>query len=418
MTTATTNGRPRARWWPRLLLGFVIVLIVLVAAWSIFVWWAQPSEPSAFYTPPAELPAGPPGTIIRDDPIAGLAAGQRAWRVLYTSTDPAGTPIAVSGVVVAPSGDPPAGGWPVLAWAHGTTGVDRRCAPSIDYPNSGLDRVPELDAIVAAGTVVAITDYPGLGTPGPHPYLVGESEGRSVLDSIRAAQLLLGDQAGDTVAIYGHSQGGHSAVWADQLAGSYAPELKVAGVAAMAPPTDLGTLLDDDKSEPAGIVLTGLAISSWSDYYPDVEVDTIVEPAARPFVHDIGGKCIATTAQGFTDIPDVLALETTFLSGNPSTAPGWGERLKENSPGDVSTTIPLLVSQGLTDTLVRPAVTTAYVEAQCAAGASIEFDTYPGVGHFQVRTVAAPTVRDWLLARLKGTPADTGCHDVVAPPAG
>ena len=226
--------------------------------------------------------------------------------MLYTSTDPEGAPIAVSGVVVAPDGQPPQGGWPVVAWAHGTTGVDRRCAPSIDYPESGLVRVPELDELVAAGTVVAITDYPGLGTPGPHPYLVGESEGRAVLDSIRAARALLGtDAVSSTAAIYGHSQGGHASVWADQIAGSYAPELDVAGVAAMAPPTDLGTLLDDDVKEADGIVLGALAISSWSEYYPDADEAAIVEPVARPVVDDIGGKCIATAAQGFTDVPDV-----------------------------------------------------------------------------------------------------------------
>ena len=310
------------------------ILVPILVAWLLFSAWVQPGAPSAFYTPPDELPGGPAGTIIRDDVIRDVGAGQQAWRVLYTSTDPEGAPIAVSGVVVAPDGRPPEGGWPVVAWAHGTTGVDRRCAPSIDYPESGLVRVPELDELVAAGTVVAITDYPGLGTPGPHPYLVGESEGRAVLDSIRAARALLGtDAVSSTAAIYGHSQGGHASVWADQIAGSYAPELDVAGVAAMAPPTDLGTLLDDDVKEADGIVLAALAISSWSEYYPDADEAAIVEPVARPVVDDIGGKCIATAAQGFTDVPDVLALEVTFLSQDPATAPGWSDRLRENSPG-------------------------------------------------------------------------------------
>jgi len=385
------------------------MLPVLVACF-LFVWWAQPPAPSAFYTPPDPLPAGSPGTIIRDDGIDDVGDGQRAWRVLYTSTDPAGAPIAVSGVVVAPDADPPDGGWPVVAWAHGTTGVDRRCAPSIDYPEGGLERVPELDELVAAGNVVAITDYPGLGTPGPHPYLVGESEGRAVLDSIRAARSLLGaDAVASTAAVYGHSQGGHASVWADQIAAGYAPELHIAGVAAMAPPTDLATLLDDDVKEADGIVLAGLAISSWADYYPDADEAAIVEPAARPFVDDLGGKCIATAAQGLTDIPDVAALAVTFLSQDPATAPGWSDRLRENAPGDVSTTIPLLVAQGLSDTLVRPEVTTDYVDAQCAAGASIQYTTYPNTGHFAVRTVAAPMVRDWLLARLRGEPTDPGC---------
>jgi Secretory lipase len=403
-------------WWT--LLAGLIVLIVFVVAWSVYVSWAQAGEPSAFYDPPGDVPAGEPGTIVRRESIERPLVGQQAWRVLYTSTDPSGATIPVSGVVVAPAGDPPAGGWPVVAWAHGTTGVARPCAPSIDDPERGLVRVPELADMVAAGNVVAITDYPGLGTPGPHPYLVGESEGRAVLDSIRAARRLLGDdRTAPTAAIFGHSQGGHAAVWADEIAGEYAPDVRLVGVAAMAPPTDLGKLLDDGKKEPAGIVLTGLAVSSWSDFYPDVDIDTVVEPAARPFVHAIGAQCIGTTDQGFSDIPDVAALSVTFLSQDPSTAPGWSEHLRENAPGDVSTTVPLLVARGLTDTLVRPAVTTDYVHAQCAAGAAIQFDTYPGVGHFELRTVAAPLVRDWMLARLRGESLDPGCHDGVQPAA-
>jgi hypothetical protein len=408
-----TTARHRPRRW---LLGIAVLLVAAGLAWLVFTWWAQPGEPSSFYDPPDELAAGASGTIVRDEALDDAGAGRKAWRVLYTSTDPAGSPIAVSGVVVTPDGPPPAGGRPVVAWAHGTTGVDRRCAPSIDDPESGLVRVPELDGLLASGAVVAITDYPGLGTPGPHPYLVGESEGRAVLDSIRAARSLLGEEhVAPTAVIYGHSQGGHSSVWARDIASTYAPELDIAGVAAMAPPTDLGTLMRDDEKQAQGIVLAALALSSWSEYYPDADLASVVDPPARSLVRDIGSRCIATTDQGLTDIPEVLALQTTFLSTDPSTAPGWSQHLRENSAGDASTPIPLLVSQGLDDALVRPEVTTAYVRAQCAAGANIQFDTYPGVGHFEVRTVAAPTVRDWLVARLRGEPLEPGCRDSVEP---
>jgi hypothetical protein len=417
LTTAMEVRRPH-RWLWRGLIILLVVLIALVLGFTVFVWWAQPGAPSAFYDPPAELPAGDPGTIIRSEAIDGLPAGQAAQRILYKSTDPSGTPIAVSGVVVTPTSAAPAGGWPVIAWAHGTTGVDRRCAPSIDYADAGLVRVPEVPELLAAGTAIVFTDYPGLGTPGPHPYLVGESEGRAVIDSIRAARHLLGDGASDTAAIYGHSQGGHAAVWADQISATYAPELHIAGVAAMAPPTDLGALLTDDDKEVDGIVLTGLAISSWSQYYPDTKVDDVVEPVARPFVRDLGSKCIATTDQGLTDLPDVAALEVTFLSQDPTKAPGWSTQLAQNAPGDVPADVPLLVAQGLTDTLVRPEVTAVWVQARCTAGANIEYQTYPDTGHFQLRTTAAAPVADWMLARVKGEPAAPGCTDTTGPTSG
>jgi pimeloyl-ACP methyl ester carboxylesterase len=376
---------------------------------------AQPDGPSAFYDPPEELPAEPAGTVIRDETIDGAPAGQSATRVLYLSTNPSGDPIAVSGVVVTPTGTPPDGGWPVIAWAHGTSGVDRRCAPSM-FDGGGLSRVPELDHLIAAGNVVVMTDYPGLGTPAPHPYLVAESEGRAVLDSIRAVRDMLGDtRVADAAVIYGHSQGGHAAVAADSIAASYAPELDIVGVAAMAPPSDLGELLDDDKSETAGIVLTGLAISAWTQWFPDLSMDDIVEPPARPVVRDLGTKCIVTDGEELTILPDVAALEVSFLSTNPTAVPSWKAHLDENSLGAVDHDIPLLVAQGLTDTIVRPDVTKAYVEAQCADGATIEFQGYPDTGHFEVRTAAAPSVRDWMLTRLHGDPVTPGCTDTTGP---
>lgn len=381
------------------------LVLAIVGGWLVLRWAVRPDAPSAFYTPPDELPADA-GTVIRSEAVDDAGDGRRAWRVLYTSTGPDGAPIAVSGVVVAPDREPPTGGWPVVAWAHGTTGVASRCAPSLEAA-AGITLVPEYDRLLEAGNALAITDYPGLGTPGPHPYLVGESEGRAVLDSIRAARSLL--EASSRAVVFGHSQGGHAALFADALAASYAPDIELAGVAAMAPPTDLGELLTLDSSEPAGIVLTAMALDSWTRYFPDVALDTVVEPVARPLVADIASECIETTEQSLPVIPDVLGLELTFLSQPPARAPGWGERLRESSPTTVADGIPLLVAQGLADTLVRPTVTEAFVTARCTDGASIELHRYAGVGHFEVRTTAAPMMVDWLLARVAGEPVTAGC---------
>src|SRR6185503_13328028 len=145
-------------------------------------------EPDAFSLPPDPLPAGAPGTILRSEVITeGLPDGAKATKVLYLSTGLQGEPIAVSGVVLEPTAAAPAGGRPIVAWAHGTTGVADRCAPSVaDRP----DEYPGIDSFLDAGYVVAASYYPGLGTPGMLPYLVGISEGRAVLDSVRAGQEL------------------------------------------------------------------------------------------------------------------------------------------------------------------------------------------------------------------------------------
>jgi Secretory lipase len=122
---------------------------------------------------------------------------------------------------------------------------------------------------------------------------------------------------------------------------------------------------------------------------------------------------VLTTEESISDTPDVVALKARFLSANPSGAQGWSAHLEDNRPAVVPAAIPLLVSQGLADTLVRPDVTEAFVHQQCTAGASIELDTYPAVGHFAVRTVAAPKVATWLVDRLHGAPAAAGCATTV-----
>ncbi len=188
-----------------------------------------------------------PGTLIRSQRIAA-PPGARAWRVLYHSRALDGRDVAVSGVVVAPTGAAPASGRPMVSWAHGTTGLGDRCAPS---RSPGVaSELPWIREFVDRGYVVAATDYEGLGTPGPHPYLVGESEGRSVLDAARAARGLRATGAGDSVVVTGHSQGGQAALFAGEIASRYAPDLDVRGVAALAPATTPSAMLDAAPTRP------------------------------------------------------------------------------------------------------------------------------------------------------------------------
>ena len=162
---------------------------------------AAPAAPKgdAFYVPPKPLAKAKPGTIIRSTPIGDAPAGARAWKILYHSRAVDGRDIAVSGVVIAPTGAAPHGGRVVVTWAHGTSGLADLCAPSKlpDIASGAASTsgpagygafMPGVQAFLDAGYVVAATDYEGLGTPGVHPYQVGESEGRSVLDAARAAR--------------------------------------------------------------------------------------------------------------------------------------------------------------------------------------------------------------------------------------
>ena len=136
----------------------------------------------------AEASSGP-GSIVRVWPLLGGGPGNaEVFRILYRSTSPNGQPIEVSGAIYWNPGAAPAGGRNVIAWAHPTSGVMQACAPSLMPDNAGM--VWGLADMLAKGYVVVATDYPGLGTPGMHPYLIGASEARAVLDSVRAARKL------------------------------------------------------------------------------------------------------------------------------------------------------------------------------------------------------------------------------------
>ena len=164
-----------------------------------------------FYEPPSPLPSGEHGELIRKEEI-DAPEGARAWRILYLSELHDGTPVAVSGFVVAPEGAAPEGGRKVVAWAHGTEGGGRNCAPSL-APKPAVDLtdyftytstlqqdagVPALSEMLAAGYVVVATDYQGLGTPGIQQYTVLESESNNVWDSVKAAQKPSVRQTGPT----------------------------------------------------------------------------------------------------------------------------------------------------------------------------------------------------------------------------
>ena len=113
-------------------------------------------------------PEGKLGQIIKQEKVDTPIAGAQAWRIAYVSSDHRGVPTINTGLVVAPEGEPPAGGRPILAWAHGTTGVADTCAPSVQARL--MFEIKYLNPWLEQGFAVIATDYQGLGVPGPHLY--------------------------------------------------------------------------------------------------------------------------------------------------------------------------------------------------------------------------------------------------------
>jgi alpha-beta hydrolase superfamily lysophospholipase len=424
---ASHDGHRRWLAWLAWVAGGLLVVVAVVVV--LLVVLTRNPEQGDFYEPPDEV-AGEPGTILRSErDDDGLPRGARGWRVLYSTTDEDGESIAVSGLIVLPEGAGENRPHPVLAWAHGTTGIARACAPSLtDEP---LEGIPDMSGPLGEGWALALTDYPGLGTPGPHPYLVGESEGRAVLDSVRAAHRLVAelDDAGegegddgegdrptgegdglalsDDYAVWGHSQGGHAALFAGQLAPDHLPELDLAGVAALAPATRLRDNLAAVEGTEAGTLLTVLAVESWSRYYPGVSTDILAERARRP-AGRLAETCLNQPSRYRIPIAG-LALPTPITDRDVTEDPAWVRLLDRNAPAPDGVPVPVLVTQGLDDRVVDPGVTERWVADRCATGAPTDWRTHGGVDHGEIVGPGGEDALDWTRDRFAGEVAADRC---------
>lgn len=401
---------PRRVWprWVRVTAGVAALGLALAGLGvSVALHRATPDDPGPFYTAPSPLPDVPLGTILRQEEIAGFHPDATSYRVLYMSTGFDGSPTAVSGLVVVPDAPAPADGRKIVAFTHGTVGVQPNCAPSA-LGTEAVAAFEGLDEFVAAGYVVAATDYQGLGTQGPHPYLVGDAEAMQALDSVRAAQELPEAEAGNDVVVWGHSQGGHASLFTGEVAPSYAPELNLLGIAAGAPVPDLVELFKYNVDTTVGKVLISMALSQWAEVF-DASLSDILTPAARLAVDRVADVCLYGLGQIASAIPGTVILDITFLKAPPWEVEPWRSIVSQNNPGGRPTGVPMFVSQGDADTIVDPALTATMVDRLCEAGETVQFHEMVGVGHVEAGHEAAPTVAEWMADRFAGSPAPSTC---------
>lgn len=353
----------------------------------------------AFYAPPSPLPKGVPGDLIWAQSINAPPLA-KAWRVLYHSRAVDGSDVAVSGVVVAPAAAAATSDRPILSYAHETTGIADACAPS--KPANAATELPDVKKMIAAGYVTAATDYQGLGTPDVHPYLVGVSEGRSVLDIARAARQMRDIGAGKKVAVYGYSQGGHAALFAGQIAPSYAPELDIVSVNATAPVTDLALLAQGLPDAPAGLGFGVLATYGFAAAYPQLEPADILTPAV------LADRSIVETA---CDERVLVPLATkgyaAVFTKNPDDVPAWRSRLVENSPGATKPAAPVYIYRGGQDQLATVPAIDSYVKAVCKLGAKVEVVTVPERTHSSIFDDDGQYQLAFIADRLAGKPLIT-----------
>jgi pimeloyl-ACP methyl ester carboxylesterase len=295
--------------------------------------------------------------------------------VLYKSSDVTGEPVPVSGTVMIPRGSPPRGGWPVVSWAHGTTGIADQCAPSRHPMRTGdygkNVTAPLFAGYLRAGYAVAQTDYQGLGTPGVHQYLVGRSAARGVLDMARAARKL-DSRIGRRVLIAGHSQGGHAALWAAGEASRWTSELKLLGTQPFAPISRVSVLVAARESLTAkgGLVSeASLFIRALDDAFGIEPADFVTEPAIELYPDTLtkcldklaaedsfGGFSVAEISRDDADWQPIMDLTLRQVDQQDFTLPGGVLLMHGTADG----TVPVNLSDMLADELREVGTKVAY----------------------------------------------------------
>ena len=394
------SGRPTTRWLlaPRLAL-------VLMAAGSLVAGCASSSSPSStpppaglpsFYSVPNPLPSGPLGKLVKSEAVTAPNLDGTAYRVMYLSMSAQNRTVPVTGLVIVPKVAAPTGGYPVVSWGHGTNGMADQCAPSLDATSA----VPLANQLLDRGWEVTASDYQGEGTPGLLPYIVGGSAARDTIDIVRAARQLPPAHASANYVVWGHSEGGQTAMFALDIGTSYAPDLRLQGVVAGAPPSQFNLIYQFLLNSPFRYYVFMAAAGLNAGY----------GNTAAPLSQVLTAKGISLLPQLEKGCADYVASQIDKYSlpeisrGDPFSVPAWMRLLVANDPESFAraSRVPLLMIQGGSDEQIPTASTEILANHLCGLGQNLERWIYPGQSHAGVIPVSASDMTHWISDRFAG----------------
>ena len=391
-------------------------------------------------------PEGRLGQVLKQEPIATPVAGAQAWRIAYISSDLNDKPTISTGLVVAPTGEAPAGGRPIISWSHGTTGNAQNCGPSqVENPAQSLNEyflmngnswtdygLPSLEEFIKEGYVVVGTDYQGLGGGGRHQYAVAKTNGRDAINAARAAGSMTETGAGKKTLMIGWSQGAGSTLGASQ--GDYIDQkgtaydgLDVVGFVAMAVPdlamympatldaagaakavTDMATGWSDDS-----FAFAHFSMYLWGTQaaFPDKLKlsDILTDDGAKALDEIYSNKCVHVAADtiNFNFGQNYKSL----LRPQPQNTLAWAQAIVAGSVDNtVKPIAPVMILYGNKDTTLPPVMGEYYRNKTCALGGNVARIQLPGdQNHFTTPPVSVPFYLPWIKDRLAGKPAPDGC---------
>ncbi|HVV09661.1 lipase family protein [Amycolatopsis sp.] len=379
---------------------------------------AAPAGAADFYDPPAPLPSGHAGDIIRHqpttfflDPVKLIPAPASAQLIMYRSTDAHGDPVAVTGTVLTPTTPWTGPGQrPIVSYAVGTQGMGDQCAPSKALAGGYEYEGVFIDGLLTRGYGVVLTDYEGLGTPGVHTYVNRKAEGYAVLDAARAAQRLPDAHlpSNGPIAIAGYSQGGGASAAAAELQPTYAPELDLKGAYAGAPPADLAAVAKSlDGQYAVGFLM--FAVASMNYAYPELNIPALLNEKGKALESAVETECTVDglVKNAFTKTADLTADGrpiTDYLADEP-----FASVVAEQLIGTIAPKVPVLVEHSSADDIVPFEQGRQMARSWCSEGATVQFDALAVPTHVGGFVAAYPAALNWLDGRLKGAPAPDNC---------
>lgn len=362
---------------------------------------------------PAQAAPARRGKLVGVRPLANAAALPSASAnrfVTYVSEGVGGKRITVSGTVAVPKGTPPRGGWPVLSWAHGTTGTADACAPSADTADGPAHDYlsitePYLDQWVANGFAVVQTDYEGLGTPGGHPYMNGASEANAVTDIVRAARSA-DHRIGRDWFVAGHSQGGQATLYT-AAAGQKPRDVRLRGAVSIAPGSNMSQTAQYVKAQYPGaevglpflfVLLNGAYAAD-----PSMPPEDLLTPEGAAIAK--AGRTNACLAQ-LKQLGPKLPLDKVFRPDADLTR--FEAYYDSQEALGLTLKVPTLVAQGTADREVSPAATQNIVNDLCKRYGTVAYRTFEGADHRGSINASFETSLKFAQAVRRGeTPATT-----------
>lgn len=310
-------------------------------------------------------------------------------------------------LVFTPKGTPPAKGWPIVAWAHGTTGVADQCAPSRNELNPDIKDM--IARFLQAGYMVVAPDYEGLGEPSGtelHPFLNLKSEAYSITDAVVAAKKYLGLEASNQWMAVGHSQGGQAALGAAQYA-ARASQMTYKGTVALAPASNFSLILAGGEAQ-AGQepdlnkkiqtlasldTFTALIAAGLRNPNPNLQYSQVFKTPTDEIAKNAESDCYEVLGGKFGNEMGIYLNDKKTLEGYPRTQANFMTipvvktfLEKDSQPLQVKVTTPVIIYQGGADKTVPKAATDVLVRSANQKQTSLGYITNNSWDHGSVYT--------------------------------